>query len=250
MRIKIRYITFWVVGTIVSSQSAAAATIFQSTQTGDQLLTNPAVTFHQSVSPSGDSFLDLAPSDSDAKLLTWNLLPAAERGSLSVTVEIDYLALTTDDNDVIVGLTNGDGTAFTGWERADNSNGQWYSRDGIFGSSTPPWGDVESPTLGAVEPFTMDYELGDEVSSTSLLVTEATDSLGFTFSNTLDTDAALSFAWFSSNVGEIYRLNQISITITDENTVVTPIPAALPLFGSAAGILGLAGWRRRKATNS
>jgi len=39
-----------------------------------------------------------------------------------------------------------------------------------------------------------------------------------------------------------------SFYIVAAQTAVTPIPAALPLFGSAlAGLAGLAGWRRRKA---
>jgi hypothetical protein len=44
-------------------------------------------------------------------------------------------------------------------------------------------------------------------------------------------------------VSENYGLQKLSF----EQVAQTPIPAALPLFASALGGLGLFGWRRRQA---
>ena len=41
---------------------------------------------------------------------------------------------------------------------------------------------------------------------------------------------------------------QLQVTLPD-NLSITPLPAALPLFATGVGILGLLGWhRRRKST--
>jgi hypothetical protein len=51
----------------------------------------------------------------------------------------------------------------------------------------------------------------------------------------------------ASNVGSFFELTEFSSVYTASPTAVTPIPAALPLFASALGGLGFAGWRKRRA---
>jgi hypothetical protein len=40
--------------------------------------------------------------------------------------------------------------------------------------------------------------------------------------------------------------NTIQFDLSSHNQLITPIPAALPLFASGLGGLGLLGWRRKR----
>ncbi len=53
--------------------------------------------------------------------------------------------------------------------------------------------------------------------------------------------ASDGFGWYN-NIGAI------EVTINDGSLSSTPLPAALPLFATGLGALGLLGWRRKRKT--
>jgi hypothetical protein len=55
------------------------------------------------------------------------------------------------------------------------------------------------------------------------------------------------FLDYANGAGSYFKLTEFSSVYTAGPTAVTPIPAALPLFASALGGLGLVGWRKRRA---
>jgi hypothetical protein len=59
-----------------------------------------------------------------------------------------------------------------------------------------------------------------------------------------------SFQDVSPFIAQASQLSNLSITfasdLSDPSAVVTPVPAALPLFATGLGALGLLGWRRKR----
>jgi hypothetical protein len=131
----------------------------------------------------------------------------------------------------------GQGTAFTfaiysstGFIGGRNLTAE-YSVGATFESSG--W---NSAAANWAVPTTGDYWVVLEMSSSALdLVTETSDTTG--------TVPALAFAdaTSSSHIFSTETADPFGIEVT-----ATPLPAALPLFASGFGALGLLGWRRKR----
>jgi hypothetical protein len=67
----------------------------------------------------------------------------------------------------------------------------------------------------------------------------------FTFNFTASA-ASTTLGFFNGNtIGSLNGLD--NVTVTDQGAVsATPLPAALPLFASGLGAMGLFGWRRKR----
>jgi hypothetical protein len=66
-------------------------------------------------------------------------------------------------------------------------------------------------------------------------------SIESNFSHTLDADAGETGYGQARLAGAFIELNTLTVA-----EVVTPLPAALPLFATGLGALGLLGWRRKR----
>jgi hypothetical protein len=56
---------------------------------------------------------------------------------------------------------------------------------------------------------------------------------------------AINFSFFGTPVPFVTESTNVTITLPDSASI-TPLPAALPLFATGLGALGLLGWRRKR----
>jgi len=101
------------------------------------------------------------------------------------------------------------------------------------------------------------YDQGDEVFVSGWKDGVSTGAITVTGQNSVDFSSfgIIDRLYFFNDSltaagGLIYRDFDFDIIPGTQNTLVTavPLPAALPLFGTVLGLLGLQGWRKRKKT--
>jgi hypothetical protein len=237
--------------------AAQAATLFSAARTGEQLLGDAAATFPTPPPTRVGSALEFGPGAPGDILVLWDLLPAAGRGALRITIRIDYDPLTSD-NDPQFGILVGD--AFLGINRFDNTGGGAGMLVGTRSGDTLLLDEVSLPRrdiatgLGPVDPFTFTVTLADEGAAASVTAyregdVTVTGAKAFPGPPPyLDTDGPLAFAFTraqgfgraSASGPEQYRLDAVAIEIAP-----VPVPAALPLLLGAVAALGLLARRRR-----
>ena len=253
-------ITAYVLG-FVFSTSADAIVIFDQTQTGAELFANSDVSFPNSpinvalptVNGTALNFDNTANGENSVRM-RWDLLPTASREDLTITVFVDYTALTVD-NDPIFAIQSG--SNFLGAKRSDNGLGIASAVSGPINTTVIPNQDsaitsvTMISTVGIVDPMSWALSVPDGATDPQKVFnfTEGTESAAgpFFFTNDLlDSDDALFFAlvgnWFNDGgVVEEYELNSVRVVI---DASVVPIPSAFLLFGS--GLLGLASMAGRE----
>jgi hypothetical protein len=236
---------------------AEAASLFDQSLTGAQMTGNLNVSFPTVQPIANGSSLDFGTGTGGQPLVVWNLLPAAPRGGLIFTIDVDYTPLTTD-NDPHFGILAGGRYHFL--NRIDNSGGQLnaYSSNitGIVQSGVSSLAGVPASGLGVVEPFRFSFTVEDE--GAGAVVTSASEgSASFITSIAfpgpiIDTDDALAFVMTrasgtgSFSTSERYRLNSVGVRIDPlAAPSVVPLPAALPLLVGGLGMLAAVRRRRR-----
>jgi hypothetical protein len=213
-----------------------AVLVFDEMQTGAQLAVNADVTFPTDQPTLSGSSLDFINSADAQVLLRWNLLPAAARGPLEITVTVDYDPL-TNDNDPIFAITAG--TRVLGLFRSDNGSGQAHVVAGSVTTTSSSMGQgdtIVANGLGVVDAFTFN------LSSDQLAVTSyeegAISTMGtFTHPTAMfDPTQSIALVLASSgvSVNERYLINSLTVTIS-------AIPEISPITGvGMAGLLVLA----------
>ena len=233
----------------LATTPAQAGTLFNQSQTGIDLFNNPNVNFPTMTPSLNGNSIDFGPGPDFAALLVWDLLPAAPRGDLDVSISIDYTAL-TGDNDPIFALF--DGNNFLALARQDNENGRILLARGSASVTEILDSTVDATPLvglGPVEPFSYDLQIADGgagPASISNFMEGADSTVGtFTFEgNFINTDNALSFVVYrENNFPEQYRINSIAISIEDKSQGVPEPSAILGMVGA----IGL-GFLRHKMT--
>jgi type VI protein secretion system component Hcp len=106
-----------------------------------------------------------------------------------------------------------------------------------------------SSTVDFVQPIdTLSPTISQDVSAGTLVheldITEASSSdiITLAFQNVLFTSFSTSFLNQTDDVSFAFAKETTTVTPTG----ATPLPAALPLFASGLGALGLLGWRRKR----
>ena len=98
------------------------------------------------------------------------------------------------------------------------------------------------------------YANQNVVSGTSVLETIVAPNGGnpgqivFTITDNGLFDGPLALAWAMTCANDVI-IADIPVTVTTHQDT-TPLPAALPLFGTGLGALGLLGWRRKRKAQS
>ena len=143
------------------------------------------------------------------------------------------------------GLSASDGTYFLDLTGYHNSN---------------PTGGIEqslATQIGAT--YLITFDLGSSpqyVVPAGLLLTAANTSQSFVSTSTVnnfwqseslsftatDTNTLISFV---GNLGSSY-IGLDNVVVTETSVAPTPLPAALPLFATGLGAMGLVGWRRKR----
>ena len=218
-------------GFIIFDSPSEASVIFNQSQTGADLFSNPNVTFPTTAPVLGVDSISFGSGNKYDALMIWDLLPAGSRGDLNFTIEIDYTALTSD-NDPIFSIF--DGTNYSGLIRWDNNGGGVQT---ISGSATTT--EVSSTTFDGVvassiglSPFSFDLSIDDGgagPASLSNFVQGGVSETGpFVYQgNFIDTDKPLSFALYRDDGPEQYRINSVEITIQEEATANIPEPSMM-----------------------
>ena len=98
------------------------------------------------------------------------------------------------------------------------------------------------PTVSPLGPSTL---IVGGVNSGAEFVTFFTDDFYFQIVNLVTSPEFRQFGY--TTAGGLYFFTDVNSSTSSVSVSATPIPAALPLFASALGGLGLFGWRRRKA---
>jgi len=168
------------------------------------------------------TFLALASGPADALTLTFDFSFINNEGNVTGTVtgEID-------------GLVN-------------NASGQQATALYI---NTYPTGPTGLGTLGTVPisvPLPVPTYNQFTVNSSGFLVSEYFAEINpFTYTLVLNS-AAQVFYLTNSRGCTAVCVEASTLTITTPSTSATPLPAALPLFATGLGALGLLGWRRKR----
>lgn len=222
---------------LVFSSLANAGIIYSAT--GDQLAINPDVIFPGGSHSINGTSLDLDPNAPHQLLMRWDLLPASSRGDLIVDIEVDYTAL-SGDNDPRFILSDGI-NAFT-LVRSDNDSGRAGASWGTIDNNTytSAGGQIVATGLGSVDPFAFSMFISDDGVGSSYLYSyqeggyAQIGNIPF-LGNFLNTDNPLSFyIGGGNNPSEHYRINSLKIEITS-----VPTPMTLGIF--ALGLAGLLG---------
>lgn len=231
---------------LISVGNADAGIIFSSTQTGHELTTNSNVTIHETVDASPATSIDFIDGARLTVMLEWLLLPAASRNDLTATINLDYTPL-SGDNDLVFGLH--DGTNVTAWLRADNSDGLWVSREGLWKNDL----DVSQLSgngggkvgLGPVDPIELVYGIPDGGGDTTLSATEldtngALTTTNFSFiNNPLNGDSPLTLFLARGDSTEDYRINEISVNIDEAGAAMHAVPEPSTMALYLIGLLGI-----------
>ncbi|MGK7878359.1 MAG: PEP-CTERM sorting domain-containing protein [Xenococcaceae cyanobacterium] len=246
-------------GFFAMTSSAQATILFSESQTGVELFNNSDVTF-PSVSPViNGSSIDFGTGTAAEALLVWDLLPAAPRGDLDISIAIDYTPLTSD-NDPYFAIF--DGSNYFGLARLDNTGA---SMDGLIyvvrGSATAT--EILNRTIDSipltgvdsVQPFSYDLWIADGGTGPASLnnFVEGPDSAAGPFSslgNFINTDNPLKFIFYrdiGNNGGpEQYRINSIAIEIEEKDIESVPEPSTIFGLGLALGLGALSLKRKQK----
>ncbi len=192
----------------------ASTSLLQTSQTGAQIATNPAITFFETGTVNGNSLdFNSGVAGTDQFLFEWDLLAAGTRGELEIAVTIDYTALSAD-NDFIFGIT--DGVNFNAWERSDNNSGSWWKREDTLNGTNVSGFTFVRGGLGAVEPFTIRFRIPAGGALTQVMVEEGTDAITGGFAaNPLNGNNALKFFMARQGTGEDYRVNAVQISVVE-----------------------------------
>lgn len=112
-------------------------------------------------------------------------------------------------------------------------------RDAIFIDGAP---GVTGPSVGGLAPSRLQFSLGTQVLTTLL----NTNLPGAALINALfavnEFDGNTNFLSFANGETARFSLSSVEARIS-----AVPLPAALPLIVGGMGLLGFAGWRRKKA---
>ncbi|MGK7874962.1 MAG: PEP-CTERM sorting domain-containing protein [Xenococcaceae cyanobacterium] len=234
-------------GFLAMTSSAQATILFSESQTGVELFNNSDVTFPTTSPVINGSSIDFGTGTAAEALLVWDLLPAAPRGELDISIAIDYTPLTTD-NDPYFAIF--DGSNYLGLLRNDNADsGNAGSIIVVRGSATATellsenLDSIPLTGLDPVEPFSYDLWVGDGGAGPASLnnFVEGADSAAGPFpylGNFINTDNALNFVLYrdfgSNGASEQYRINSIAIEIEEKEAV--PEPSTILGLGLALGL--------------
>ncbi len=202
--------------------------------TGAELLSAPGGTVFGTAIADGDAAIFSRENETvgfNEVIYRLEALPAdPTRQSLRITLSVDYVAA-TDDNDP--GFFLADGTNTVGFGRVDNQGGQARFGEGadLFGASVGIVGAL--PALGPVEPFTFSL-VAAAGAATTARYSEGADAGTASFAAfPLDPRGPIAFTIRGADPSERYRIESVRIT-------TAPVP--LPASGIAllAGLAGLA----------
>jgi hypothetical protein len=144
----------------------------------------------------------------------------------------------------ISGTVNGANSVYTPAGQVDfNSPGLVIAATGDFDTFVNPGDPVTLYDFAFASAPVAIYSVGG-FTFTAVNFTDydnVSPNLGFTAYGTLSGNG------FADTRGIMYFTTQASqINVSFSSTTVTPLPAALPMFASGLGVLGIAGWRKRK----
>ena len=242
---------------VCACNTIQAATIFDRIQTGRQLFENPRVSFPNGPqSVSGSTMTFGVGGSNDSTIMLWDILPATPRGDLNFLIELSFNAL-TDDNDLLFGFLADE--KLVGILRYDNFGGGMRGSTSDVGPDNivrnrVPQSTGELNGIGAAvasQPITVTMAIADEAASASITSgSEATETGTLTYAYPIpavfDTDAAIKFGFFRTNVNatdESYEIVSLRVRVEDE---LTPVPSPLPAALLASGLGLLALQRRRR----
>ena len=230
--------------------SARASIIFNQSQTGLDLFNNADVTFPAFAPTLNGNSIDFSTGTNGQALMIWDLLPAAPRGELDISIAIDHTPL-SNDSDPIFALF--DGSNFLALSRFDNRGGGIFALRGSATRTALLSGAVEFEfnRLGPVKPFAYDLWIADGGAGPASLnnFVEGTNSVVGPLpyqGNFIDTDNALSFALYRPPTfasTERYRINSIEIVIEEKD-----VPEPGMLLGTLAA-LGIGFMTKRISRN-
>ncbi|MGF1446035.1 MAG: hypothetical protein ACFBRM_07515 [Pikeienuella sp.] len=212
--------------------------------TGADLLAAPGASVTGTATPDGDAAIFSRQNQQvgfNEAIYRLELLPAdPTRTDLRITLDVDYVALTADNDP---GFFLADGTNRVGFGRVDMNGGEarFLERADAAGSNISLAG--VAPTLGAVDPFTFAVTARAGSSANSATFEEGADSATVSFSTRpLDPRGPIAFVITGADPAERYQINSVSVTLAP-----VPLPAAGFGLLAAVAALALLGRGRRAA---